>query len=55
VQGGAEHGLILVKPTLEGFIEHNKTLGRFLICNFSFNSYTMYHHKKKIESKCFKK
>jgi hypothetical protein len=29
VQGGAEHGFILVKPMAEGFIEHNKTLGRF--------------------------
>jgi hypothetical protein len=34
VQGGDERGLILVKPRAEGFIEHNKTLGRFFICNF---------------------
>jgi hypothetical protein len=42
VQGGAECGPILVKPTAEGFIEHNKALGRFLICNFSFHRYTRY-------------
>ncbi len=40
MQGGAERGPILVKPMAEGFIEHNKALGRFLICNFSFHRYT---------------
>jgi hypothetical protein len=41
VQGGAERGPTLVKPTAEGFIEHIKTLGRFLICSFSFNRYNV--------------